>query len=321
MEELPITSPGTGENITPTASSAVDSSAVDSFAGNSHSGDSLAVETPPVAPSDPVEQERVPVEAALAVGWLQLKSRFLLLSAVSTIACLVMVAPVVAYAVIRELANRNLFLSGCLLLLLVTVPLLYSLGRIKVSLTLVRSQPFNSDDFVNVAPWFFYYLVMFWCRLVLVSFASCFFVIPGVIVQTRLDFAEYFIVDKHQNPFNAMASSWRITKGATMMLVLFSAVRFIIDWFSCLALLIGGIPARWMTQCAQSFIYDRLCKLAGVSEVLTAPLATAAPAAVPMANVLTSTTEAVSENLSPPAIVEIPGAHSNDADFTKFETS
>jgi hypothetical protein len=274
-------------------------------------------------PSPAVELERVPIETALGAGWHQLKSHFLLLIAVSTLACIVMVAPAVVYAVIKELANRNLFLFACLVILLIAVPFLYSIGRIKVSLRLIRGESFNSDDFVNVAPCLFYYMVMFWCRFILTSFAYCSFIVPGIIVQTRLEFAEYFIIDKHQNPFKAMASSWRITKNATMMLVLFGVTRFFIDWLSCLALIVGGVPARWMTLCAQSFIYDRLCQISGISEVPIAPIisstsSTSSISATPATSVTSSVTSsslAISDSpttdpLSAPVVEQPPGADS-----------
>jgi hypothetical protein len=229
--------------------------------------DPLTTTPPDGKPAPGVELERVPIEAALGAGWQQLKSHALLLIAVSILATVVMLAPLVVYAVIRELVYRNLFLLACLFLLLVTVPFLYNIGRIKVSLRLVRGEVFDSDDFVNVAPWLFYYLVMLWCRGILIFLASMFFFIPGVLVSTRLDFAEFFIIDKHQNPFKAMASSWRITENVTMMLIFFSATRFFVEFLGNLALLIGGIPARWMSLCAQAFVYERLCHLSGINEV------------------------------------------------------
>jgi hypothetical protein len=221
-----------------------------------------------VAPVPVVELERVPIEAALGAGWQNLKSHFLLLLAVSTLAGIVIVVPAIVYALIRDLVHRNFFLMACLGICIATVPQLYQMGRIKVSLRFLRHEEFTSDDFVNVAPRIFHYLLMLLCRIILTSLGYCLFIIPGIIVQTRLEYSEFFVIDKEQNAFKAMASSWRITKNSTMMLILFAATRLFVEVLGALALVVGMVPARWMTLIAQAFVYERLCQLSATGETV-----------------------------------------------------
>jgi len=220
------------------------------------------------APVPVVELERVPIEAALGAGWQNLKSHFLLLLAVSTLAGIVIVVPAIVYALIRDLVHRNFFLMACLGICIATVPQLYQMGRIKVSLRFLRHEEFTSDDFVNVAPRIFHYLLMLLCRIILTSLGYCLFIIPGIIVQTRLEYSEFFVIDKEQNAFKAMASSWRITKNSTMMLILFAATRLFVEVLGALALVVGMVPARWMTLIAQAFVYERLCQLSATGETV-----------------------------------------------------
>jgi hypothetical protein len=218
------------------------------------------------APVPVVELERVPIEAALGAGWQNLKSHFLLLIAVSTLAGIVIVLPAIVYAVIRDLVQRNFFLMTCLGLCIATVPQLYHMGRIKVSLRFLRHEEFTSDDFTNVAPRILHYLLMLLCRTLLTWLGYCLFIIPGIIVQTRLEYSEFFVIDKQQNAFKALASSWRITKNSTMMLILFAATRLFVEVLGTLALVVGMVPARWMTLIAQAFVYERLCQLSASGE-------------------------------------------------------
>lgn len=208
-----------------------------------------------------VEVERVPIEAALAVGWRHLTSRILLLMGVSTVAGVVMVVPAVVYAVVKELVHRNYFLLACLIVCGVLVPQLYYLGRIKVALRFVRNEAFTSDDFVTSLPLVFHYLLMLLCRGFILTIGYGAFFFPGLYFNARFEFAEFFIIDKKQNAFRAMISSWRITKSSVMMLLLFSVTRVFIEILGLVALVVGVVPAKWMTLTAFAFVYERLSQL------------------------------------------------------------
>ncbi len=81
-----------------------------------------------------------------------------------------------------------------------------------------------------------------------------FFVIPGVIIFCKLIFTPYLMMDKDLNAGDAIALSWRLTKGHTgqifLMLLLAGSVMFV----GMLIIGIGLIPAWiWVMLTVASF--------------------------------------------------------------------
>jgi hypothetical protein len=212
------------------------------------------------------ENERVPVEAAMSNGWLHLKKHFFLFCGISTLAGLAMALPHVVTFFIKDIVAGNLFLAACLFFYAALLPVLYQMGRLKVMLRCQRNEVFSSDDFVSVAPLFFHYFLLIICRFFLVFVGYLFFIVPGAILQIRLEYADYFVIDHKQNAFSAIGNSWRITKGSVLMLILFGVTCGFIETLGLLALVIGLVPARWMTGLAKTFVYERLCALSALEE-------------------------------------------------------
>jgi uncharacterized membrane protein len=102
---------------------------------------------------------------------------------------------------------------------------------------------------------------MLLCRGLILTIGYGAFFFPGLYLNARFEFAEFFIIDKKQNAFRAMISSWRITTSSVMMLLLFSVTRAFIEILGMVALVIGVVPAKWMTLTALAFVYERLSQL------------------------------------------------------------
>lgn len=220
--------------------------------------DDVDVQTSPPG----ADAERVPIEASLASGWNHTIKNIWLLFFVSTIAGALLMVPFGVKLIIKDIVDHNFFLQACLFFYSIIIPMLYHMGRLKVTLRLMRSEVFQSDDFVQVAPLIFHYFAMLFCRTIAICVGYLFFIVPGVILQVRLDYADYFIIDKRQNAIDAMKNSWDITKNSVLMLLLFGLTCGFIESLGYIALLIGCVPARWMTGVAKAYVYERLCATA-----------------------------------------------------------
>ncbi len=220
------------------------------------------VETPAAPPALPSNIELVPIESALGAGWNLMTSRIGLLMAISTIAGLLICLPVVVNYIIPEIVKRNGFLSFCLGIFLPAVVLMYHIGRIKVTIGLIRGQAFDSDNFVTANTRIFHFMLLLLLKAIILWFSLCCFVLPFFIMHARLDFADYLVIDRRQNAFSAIGNSWNITKGATLMLIIFGVTCKFIEALGFLILFVGVVPAKWMTDFARAFIYNRLLNIA-----------------------------------------------------------
>ncbi|HEY9756573.1 MAG TPA: hypothetical protein V6C97_15505 [Oculatellaceae cyanobacterium] len=218
----------------------------------------------------PVEVERVPIEAALGCGWQGFKKSWALFLGINCLFLLIMAAPVVVAFLISDIVKRNLFLNFCLSAVSAVAPLFFAMGCMKAQLRYPRNEPFTSDDFVSVVTMSVYYAFMHLCRSVLIVIGCIFFIVPGVIIAVRLDFAEYFIIDKRMNPFKAMAESWRVTKDSALMIMLFWFAIGFVNWLGALAFGIGMCFTFWITGIAKGYVYDRLVATAPPAKSKTA---------------------------------------------------
>ncbi|HEY9683360.1 MAG TPA: hypothetical protein V6C86_17405 [Oculatellaceae cyanobacterium] len=205
-----------------------------------------------------VEVERVPIEAALGCGWQGFKKSWALFLGINCLFLLILAAPALVAFLISDIVSRNLFLRLCLSAVSTLAPLFFAMGCMKVQLRYPRNEPFTSDDFISVLTMSLYFVLMHLCRFVLVVFGCIFFIVPGVIIAVRLDFAEYFIIDKRMNPFKAMAESWRVTEDSVLMILLFWLAIGFVNWLGALAFGIGMWFTFWITGIAKGYVYDRL---------------------------------------------------------------
>ena len=245
----------------------ISASVVEPAAGSAY----VAVPLPEAPIGAPGEIERVPIETVLASGWQHTIKNIFLLFAISTLYGLVFCAPHAVRLVISDIVNRNLFLNICLGIVGALIPLIYHMGRLKVTIRFSRSEPFTSDDFVTIVDRILHYLLMLICRTIAIMAGYIFFIVPGVILQIRLDFADYFVIDKRMNAFEAMGESWRVTENCALMIMLFNITCYFIEAVGFLCLIIGSVPARWMTGIAKAGVYDRLCQTAPAPNTPPAP--------------------------------------------------
>jgi hypothetical protein len=202
--------------------------------------------------------ERVPIEQALSVGWDGMKRRFLGILAVLAISAFFAGVPAMAWFFGYEMIQRHLLLVILLSIYQLVVSAVVWLGIIKMALHVNRQQPFTADDFLAVGAQLPSFIGVCILRAILLGIGYMCFIIPGIILQVKLDQADYFIVDRKMGPIAALEASWRVTNGAVLMLWLFGLITVFVQFIGWCAFLIGALPAHMIILLAKAHIYDNL---------------------------------------------------------------
>ena len=80
-------------------------------------------------------------------------------------------------------------------------------------------------------------------------------IFPGIYMALRLGQAIYFIVEQKENPIDAIKKSWEATEGMAGSLFLYYLAAFGILLGGFFLLLIGLIPAWFVTMIASAYLY------------------------------------------------------------------
>ncbi|OIO49228.1 MAG: hypothetical protein AUJ34_01520 [Parcubacteria group bacterium CG1_02_41_12] len=83
-------------------------------------------------------------------------------------------------------------------------------------------------------------------------------IVFGIIFATRLQFYQYYIVDKDKSPIKALKASWAATNGSVWNLILFWLLMMLINLAGALALGIGLFLTIPTTMIAMAFVYKKL---------------------------------------------------------------
>lgn len=119
----------------------------------------------------------------------------------------------------------------------------------------------------------------------LVTVAGLFlFVIPGIYIGLRLQFAPYALVDRDRGVFEALSHSWSSTQGQAWQLVGYWLTIMVINIVGMLALGVGLLVSIPVAALAAAHVYRQLSPLsASQPDATTGSVPPAAPA-VPAAS-------------------------------------
>lgn len=82
-----------------------------------------------------------------------------------------------------------------------------------------------------------------------------FLIFPGIYMAIRLGQTIYFIVEQKENPIDAMKKSWEATEGMAGSLFVYYLAVFGILMGGFFLLVIGLIPAWFVTMIASAYLY------------------------------------------------------------------
>ncbi len=200
------------------------------------------------------------IREAIRFGWTTFKGnwKFLLLLTI-VVQGFSIVAGSILSAFTQQTTNDQNFILGVILGLIVWLfQSVLTLGRIHIYLTVVDGGKGAWGQLLS--QWrkivgFVIGSILFGIFIVL---GALFFVIPGIIVAIRLSLWMMVLVDKGVGPWEAIKTSWRITKGSTIKLFLWGVVSALVMIVAALPLGLGLLVAMPVTLLGTTLIYRKL---------------------------------------------------------------
>jgi hypothetical protein len=131
-----------------------------------------------------------------------------------------------------------------------------SLGLINIALKLVDGQKPELKDLYYTTKLFNYILANL-IKTVIIIAGFILFIIPGIIFSIKLQFSEYFIVDKKMDAIDSLKASWEVTKGIKWNLFLFGILLGLINLLGILCFLVGLVITVPLSMVATAYIYRK----------------------------------------------------------------
>lgn len=198
------------------------------------------------------------VGEVLAKSWGIYKKNFWLLLGVLLVSGIVSYVP----TAIGDLQDRGQlqigFLAGILSLLFWLFGQLIGLGETLINLKLVDGKRAVFNDLFSCSKLLFSGVIATIAYLAVIIAGFILLIIPGIWLAIRLQFFRYLIVDRGMNPFQALAESWRMTKGKVWKLLGWIAVLVILNILGAITLGVGLIITIPVSMVAMTEVYRKL---------------------------------------------------------------
>jgi hypothetical protein len=178
----------------------------------------------------------------------------------------------------QEVQQTNFF--WVLVLIIWIVQIFLSLGIIRISLKLSRSETASWGDLWEPRHLFWRYLGASILYGLITVIGFILLIIPGLIISIRLQFFTYALVDKEMKIFEALQYSWDITRGSWWNLFFYNIILTLIVFLGLILLVVGVLVATPVTWLAYTLVYLKLSD----QLALTAKTANNLPAIKPVAN-------------------------------------
>ncbi len=194
------------------------------------------------------------ISEAVNFGWETTKKNFIFLLKVVLI--------IAAVYIVTSFIQNNL--KGVAVLGLVATILFWiihvviDIGLIKIALKLVSSQTPTFEDLYDHYPLFWKYLGASLLSGLIVAGGFILLILPGVYFAVKLQFVNYFIVDKNMGPIEAIQASWNMTKGNWWNLFLMDILLGLINIGGAILLGIGLLWTIPTTTLATAHVYKKL---------------------------------------------------------------
>ena len=154
-------------------------------------------------------------------------------------------------------ANKQALASFLFTLVSWVISSVISMGLVNITLKFVDGKKPEFKDLYYITKLFNFILASIIRGLIIVA-GFIFFIIPGIILSIKLQFVEYFIVDKKMDAVDSIKASWEITKGVKWNLFLLGLLFGLINILGFLCLLIGLVITVPLSMVAEAYVYRKL---------------------------------------------------------------
>ncbi len=195
---------------------------------------------------------------ALRAGWDMTKAHFLRLLGLYILVFALLGGILVGIAVLAAVNEALASALGSVVNLVAS--LLLQSGSIAVALKICDGRRPSLEDFVCEGRVLGYFFVEMLLLGTIVAVGFLLFIVPGVYLFLRLGWSYYFIVDQRLDPIEALKRSWEATEGLAgpVFVYYLACVGIVLGGF--LLIVIGSIPAWFVTSLASAFLYRSLAK-------------------------------------------------------------
>jgi len=203
-----------------------------------------------------VKKSPFSIQEAVGVGFEKAKKNFFFY----VVLFLLVIAVYILYFIVQFTLVAFMRGAGSALISIVNWVLsaVISMGLINIALKIVdNKKPTYKDVFFTDWKLIFVYIVANLMRQIAVVIGFLLFIVPGIILAIKLQYIEYFIVDKKMG-FEAINKSWDITKGVKLKLFLFGIVLCLINILGFIALFFGLFLTIPLTMLASAYVYRKL---------------------------------------------------------------
>ena len=154
-------------------------------------------------------------------------------------------------------ANKQYLINLVFNLLYWVINSIFSLGFVNIMLKFVDGVKPKFKDLYYTTKLFNFILASF-IKMVIVIGGLLLFIIPGIIFSIKLQFVEYFIVDKKMDALDAIKASWELTKGVKLNLFLLGFLLGLINLLGLLCFLVGLVITVPLSMVANAYVYRKL---------------------------------------------------------------
>ncbi len=201
-----------------------------------------------------MKNKKFSIQESIIFGWETTKKNLVFFGTLFIMFFLM----VFAYSFLEEILDKKSFFYWFFYSIVFVVSSLVSLGLVKISLNFIDGLKSEIKDVFSQSHLIFDYLVGYLIYLSIIFIGFIFLIIPGFYFMVRLSFFDYLIVDKKMKPVESLKTSWAITNGSFLNLVLFGSVIFLINVIGAMLLFVGLFISVPIAMIASAFVYRKL---------------------------------------------------------------
>lgn len=165
---------------------------------------------------------------------------------------------VILFAILGFVLHKKYSLFGISDVVTLVGGTIAELGFITLGLKVVDGKRVSFSDILAKRKLLIPFSLVFISYSILIRIGFMLFVIPGIFLGARLFFTPYLVVDKNLSYKEAFKTSWKITKGKTIQLILFQLSILAVIILGLLILGVGLLVAIPVVDIASVYVYRKL---------------------------------------------------------------
>ena len=158
----------------------------------------------------------------------------------------------------NNISKDNWFIAFIINIAAALVHFLVDMGLIRIGLNFYDKKKSQLSDVFGPIHLLLKYFLASFIQGLIILLGFILLIVPGIIFAIRLHFTSYLIIEKGLGPIEAIKTSWEMTKGKTINLLLFFLATIGLNLLGLLALVVGLAVTIPVTMLATAYVYKKL---------------------------------------------------------------